>query len=114
MSLEVKGKFIKSLEPVIGEGANGQWKKQDFVIQTDGQYPKEIAFTLWGDKTDILANIKKDQNVLVCFDIESREYNGRYFTNAKAWKVDYSQNANSTSANNAQVQNQEEGVDLPF
>ena len=88
MSLEIKGKLKSILPEVTGVNAKGnQWKKQEFVIETMEQFPKKACFVLWGDKTDILATLQKDQELTVCFDVESREYNGNYYTDLKAWKV---------------------------
>ncbi len=78
-----------------GEGKNGTWKKQDFVIETDGQYPKKVCLTIWGDKfNETFLTIGNE--LLVSFDAESREYNGRWFTDLKAWKIEL---AGTESAN---------------
>ena len=47
--MEIEGKLIKKLEPISGEGRNGTWKKQNFVIETFDNYPKKVCFTVWGD-----------------------------------------------------------------
>lgn len=85
--MEIKGKIIKLLSPQSGEGKNGAWRKQEFVIETQGQYPKKVCLSLWGDKGDQVAG-KENQNVHVFFDLESREYNERWYTEARAWKVE--------------------------
>ena len=71
---------------VTGEGKNGQWSKQEFLIETGDQYPKKVMFGLMGNKID-QNPYSIGQEVVVSFDAESREYNGRYFTNLNAWKV---------------------------
>lgn len=88
MSLEISGKVDQVLEKVSGEGRNGTWIKQTFVMETEGQYPKKVCFDAWGDKVDTVQNLKPGDPVTVHFDIESREYNGRWYTNAKLWKLD--------------------------
>ena len=50
--MEISGKVIKILPLVKGQGKNGEWKKQEIVIETPGQYPKPVCFSLWGDKID--------------------------------------------------------------
>ena len=85
--MEIKGKLLKLLSPQSGEGKNGAWRKQEFVIETQGQYPKKVCLSLWGDKGDQVAG-KENQNVHVFFDLESREYNERWYTEARAWKVE--------------------------
>ena len=57
------------------------------VIETPGDYPKQVCFMVWGDKIDQL-QIREGQELTVHFDLESREYNGRWYTDVKAWKVD--------------------------
>ncbi len=71
---------------VTGQGKNGEWKKQEFVVETGDSYPKKVCFSIWGDK--ITQNpIAMGQQVTVYFDAESREYNGRWYTELKSWKV---------------------------
>ncbi|MBT3301980.1 MAG: DUF3127 domain-containing protein [Bacteroidetes bacterium] len=85
--MELKGKLIKLLELQSGEGKNGVWRKQEFIVETTGQYPKKVCFSLWGDKAAQVGG-KENADVTVFFDIESREYNNRWYTEAKAWKVE--------------------------
>lgn len=84
--MELKGRIVQILAPQSGEGKNGTWKKQEYVIELPGQYPKKVCFYAWGDTIDNFA-IKQDEEVTVSIDIESREYNGKWYTNIKAWKV---------------------------
>lgn len=84
--MDVTGKVIRILPLVTGEGKNGTWKKQEFVIETAAQFPKKICFSIWGDKVDQF-NIKENEQLNVSFDLESREYNGRWFTEARVWKI---------------------------
>lgn len=84
--MELNGKVITILPQVTGEGKNGQWKKQEFVIETGDQYPKKVIFELWGDKIDSNP-VVEGQDITVYFDAESREYNGRWYTNLRAWRV---------------------------
>lgn len=85
-NMEIKGKIIEVLPEKSGQSANGEWRKQEYVLETDAQYPKKVCFMAWGDKVNQF-NIKKDENVEVSIDVESREYNGRWYTDVKAWKV---------------------------
>jgi hypothetical protein len=84
--MEIKGKIIEVLPEKSGQSENGEWRKQEYVLETDAQYPKKVCFMAWGDKVNQF-NIKKDENVEVSIDVESREYNGRWYTDVKAWKV---------------------------
>lgn len=85
--MEIKGKIKQKLDPITGESSNGAWKKQEFIIETDGDYPKSICIIVWGDKID-LEKFAVNDTVTVSINIESREYNGRWYTDVKAWKID--------------------------
>lgn len=89
MALSVKGKINQVLKAESGVSrAGNEWKKQDFVLETDEQFPRKVCFTLFGDKVDLLNGLNQGQEVEVSFNVESREYNGRWFTNVNAWKID--------------------------
>ena len=85
--MEIEGKVLQ-LQPVQNiTSQKGPMKKLEFVIETESKFPKKICFSLWNDKIDLLI-AKTGDNVKVSFDLESREYNGRWYTEAKAWKVE--------------------------
>ena len=69
--------------------AGNPWKKQGYVLDTGGQYPKKVCFSLFGDKIDQFP-IQVGQDVTVSIGIESREFNGRWYTEVNAWNVTYS------------------------
>ena len=84
--MELSGKIIQLLPEKSGESARGPWRKQEYILETDGQYPKQVCFMAWSDKIDEFA-IKEGENLVLSIDLESREYNGRWYTDVKAWKV---------------------------
>ena len=84
--MEIKGKIIEILPEKSGQSANGEWRKQEYVLETQSNYPKKICFMAWGDKIGEF-DLKQGDNVEVSIDLESREYNGRWYTDVKAWKV---------------------------
>ncbi len=84
--MEVTGTLIQVLTPQTGTGKNGQWKKQDFIIETTDMYPKKICLAAWGDKIDI-SKYSIGQTVKASFDVESREYNGKWYTDVKAFNL---------------------------
>ena len=51
--MEITGKIIEILPEQSGESARGPWRKQEYVLETDGQYPKKICFMAWGDKIEV-------------------------------------------------------------
>ena len=122
--MDISGKIIAVLPQASGEGKNGPWRSQDYVLETADQYPKKVCFNLFGDKIDQFP-IAMDETVTVHFDIESREYNGRWYTNIRAWKVEKgaatqaaAPSAAQTGAVNAPSFDgspaASEGTDLPF
>lgn len=84
--MDISGKIIQVLPPQTGQGKNGTWKKQEFILETGDNYPKKVCIAVWGDKID-LNSFKSGDAVDVSFDVESREFNGRWYTDVKAWKV---------------------------
>ncbi len=89
MSLAVKGKIQQILKPQSGTSQAGkEWNKQEFVIETEEQYPRKVCFTLFGEKTSLINGLSVGDEVEVSFNLESREYNGRWFHNVNAWKID--------------------------
>lgn len=89
MALEITGKVAKILPEQSGTSKTGNaWKKGGFVIETESNFPKKVCFTAWGDLTAQVNTLKEGQNVKVSFDIESREFNDKWYTDAKAWKID--------------------------
>ena len=126
--MEITGKLVQKLAPMTGEGRNGMWKKQNFVIETQESYPKKICFTSWGDKID-LNSINETDVIKVFFDIESREFNNNWYTDLKPWKVEINSSGSNTSSpnhNNNELPSitsedipsldlePEDGDDLPF
>jgi len=84
--MEIKGTIVQVLEPITGQGANGEWRKQSYVIEIPGVYPKKICVDVWGNNIDAF-QIKLEEELTVSIDIESREYNEKWYTNVKAWRV---------------------------
>ncbi len=89
MTLQIKGKIEAVLKPESGVSkAGNSWQKQEFVVTTDDQFPKKICFTLFNDKTSLLADVTKNDEVEVSFQVESREFNGKWYHNINAWKIE--------------------------
>lgn len=85
--MQLTAKLVQLLPLQTGTGKNGQWKKQDIIVETEGQYPKKVCVSIWGDKINE-GNLKTGNMLNISFDVESREYNGRWYTDVKAWKVE--------------------------
>lgn len=87
--MEIKGKVTQVLPLVQGTSQSGnQWCKQEFVIETDESYPRTVCLTLFGSENIEKYKVAVGQTITAQIDIESREYNGRWYTNVKAWRVE--------------------------
>lgn len=86
MDLSITGTVQQILPEQSGEGRNGPWRKQQFILETEGNYPKQVCVIVWGDNIDQFA-LQEGERVTAHVDIQSREYNGRWYTDVKAWKV---------------------------
>ncbi|HUH13206.1 MAG TPA: DUF3127 domain-containing protein [Longimicrobiales bacterium] len=92
MDLQLTGKVTQVLEEQAGEGRNGPWRKQEFILETEGQYPKPVCIVQWGENIESFG-IEEGETITAHIDIQSREYNGRWYTDVKAWKVERPQAA---------------------
>ena len=88
MAIEITGKVLQLLAEQTGAGKNGTWVRRDFVIETTDQYPKKICFSGWGDKAAQVNGLQPGQSVKVSFNPESREFNGKWYTDLRAWKIE--------------------------
>ena len=86
--MEIVGKIIAVLPEQSGIAKNGNpWKVQAYVLETTEQYPRKVHFEIFGEERIKQYPCAIDQLVTVSFDIESREFNGRWYTSIRAWKV---------------------------
>lgn len=107
--MQLTAKLIQLLPLQTGTSAKGQWKKQDIIVETDGQYPKKVCISIWGDKAN--ENLLQVGNILKLeFDAESREFNGKWYTDLKAWKVEM---ASASSGSNASSSSQNDSFPPP-
>ena len=98
MGFQVKGVLKQILPEVSGTSKAGkEWAKQEFVIETQEQFPKNLTFTLFGDKMDLINGISVGDNVEVNFGIESKEFNGRWFHNVNAYGVSSAEQTHSAA-----------------
>lgn len=86
--MEIQGKIIAALPERSGVSARGEWKVQEFVLETiDAQYPRKMVFDVFGAERLQRFNIQVGQTVMVAFDIDAREYNGRWYNSIRAYDV---------------------------
>ncbi len=85
--MEITGKLIQILPAQTGTGKNGPWKKCDFIIETADKFPKTICITAWKELVDQIEKTATGTQLNISFDLSSREYNGKWYTDVKAWKI---------------------------
>jgi hypothetical protein len=100
---DIDGKIVTILAEQTGTGKNGVWTKRDFVIETNEQYPEKLCLSAWGDKGDILKVLDNGASVKVTFVAESREFNGKWYTDLKVWKIDNDKSGGSRTTDNSQA-----------
>lgn len=86
--MEITGKVIKLGNFLEGQSARGPWRKQELIIQTDEQYPRTVCLMCWGDQAAEAQNLQPEQNVRIQFRLESREFNGKWYTDVTAWRIE--------------------------
>ena len=87
--MEITGKIIAVLPERGGVSKTGnEWKTQEYVIETHEQYPKKVCFNVFGADKIAQFNIQAGDEMTVSFDINAREYQGRWYNDIRAWKVE--------------------------
>ena len=87
--MEITGKIIAALEKRTGvaKASGNTWVTQEYVIETQGEYPKKMCFEVFGEERIKEFNIQVMDTLTVSFDIDAREYNGRWYNSMRVWKV---------------------------
>ena len=114
--MEITGKIIAVLPERSGVAKSGnEWKSQEYVIETQEQYPKKCCFNVFGADKISEMNIQAGEVMTVHINIDAREYNGRWYNDIRAWKVTREQQQPVQAVVQPQAQPQPQGGDnLPF
>ncbi len=101
--MEITGRIILALPEISGTSKAGNpWKKREYVLETQETYPKKVHFDFFGERADQYP-LNVGDNVRLSFDIESREYNGRWFTSIRGWKAESAGAATEHTATNSDL-----------
>jgi len=130
MALEITGRLMRVLDMRTGMGRMGEWKNQDFILELPGQYPRQVCISLWGEKIEALKNFNIGDQIKAYIDLESREFNEKWYTSVKAWQLEKGEGAGFPAPTSAPASNlpdipppaspadippaEEEMDDLPF
>lgn len=85
--MEFEGIVFSVLPLVKGTSARGEWMKQDVIFDLPGEFSKKVCVGFWGDKAQDAGALKSGDSVSVSANVESREYNGRWYTEVRGWKM---------------------------
>lgn len=101
--MQIQGNIVKVFEPRSGTSQAGkQWSSLDFVLEIPGQYPRRMVLNIFGEeRIKTLAPRVGEVNVLVDFDIDAHEYNGRFYNEIKAWNITRTVQQNAASVTTA-------------
>ena len=86
--MEITGRIILALPEQSGVSKAGNaWKKREYVLETQETYPKKVHFDFFGDRADQFP-LNVGDVIKLSFDIESRDFNGRWYTSIRGWKAE--------------------------
>ncbi|WP_035669392.1 DUF3127 domain-containing protein [Flavobacterium sp. 83] len=108
--------LIQLLPLQSGESKNGTWRKQDVIVETEGQYPKKICVSIWGDKINE-SQLQVGNSLIISYELESREFNSKWYTDVKAWKIEIAETKVPIVENSVFITPDsipEDDEDLPF
>jgi hypothetical protein len=90
MAMELEGRIARKLNVQTGTSARGAWAKQEFIFEyQEGNFPSQVCMNVWGDdKVKELDKYQVGDKVKVSFNLSSREYNGRWYTDVRAWRIE--------------------------
>ena len=90
MAMELEGRIVRKLNVQSGTSARGAWAKQEFIFEyQEGNYPSQVCMNVWGeDKVKDLDKYQVGDKVKVSFNLSSREFNGRWYTDVRAWRIE--------------------------
>ena len=85
--MELEGTIHQVLPVVKGQSARGEWQKQEIVVEQPGDYNRKVCLSFWGDRVLDAAKLREGDKVTASVNLESREYNGRWFTEVRVWRI---------------------------
>lgn len=86
--MEIQGKVLRLGNLTEGNSARGAWRKQELIIETIEQYPRQVCLVCWGDRVAEAQNFTPGQVIKAQISIESREFNGKWYTDVRPFRFD--------------------------
>lgn len=107
----MKGTLYRVMD--VWKSETSDFYKRDFVVTTEGEYPTDVKFTAFKERTEQLEGLKPGDKVVVKFDVKGREYNDRYYVDLNAWRVEKSV-SEQAKEQSSEPQKPAADNDLPF
>ena len=85
--MEFVGVVYRIMPQQSGTSARGQWQKQEVIFEQPDEFSRKVCVTFFGDRVQDAATLQVGEKVNVSCNIESREYNGRWYTDVRAWRI---------------------------
>jgi hypothetical protein len=111
--MEIIGKVLQLGTLTEGNSPRGPWKKQELIIETLEQFPKKVCLTCWGDRVNDANSFFVGQTIKAQIRIESREFNGKWYTDVTAFRLDLDQPVAQQPVGQMQQPNQMQQQPLP-
>lgn len=90
--MEFEGVVYKIMPPTKGTSARGDWQRQEVIFEMPSEFSRKVCVTFFNKESEV-ARLKEGATYTVSVNIESREYNGRWYTDVRAWRVQPKQEA---------------------
>ena len=98
--MEFEGVVFKKLPVSKGVSARGEWQRQDVVFEVPSEFSRKICVTFFNKPTEA-DSLVEGQTYIVSVNVESREYNGKWYTDVRAWRVQPKQEESAPAADAA-------------
>lgn len=99
--MDFEGTVVTVLPVVKGTNARGEWIKQEVIFEQPGEFNRKICVGFWGDKAAEAGTLRPGEVVNISANVESREFNGRWYTDVRAWRMTRKAPAAATPAPDA-------------
>lgn len=86
--MEIVGKVVRLGAITEGQSARGPWRKQDLIIETEGQYPRTVCLSCWTNQIEEIQHFAPGQPIKAQIELSSREFNNKWFTDVRVWRFD--------------------------
>ncbi len=85
---QLQARFVRILETKEGTSKKGDpYKFLTFLVSTEGQYPKNIALSCGIKAASYVEKLRTGQMVDFDYDLDSKEFNGKWYTSANVYRV---------------------------